>query len=191
MRDYICEYSYSPGGDRLKSCFLVSGCLAAAIGMLAVSETGWILAPYFRWGSLVWILVGALFGARFLTTGYVYSVFRDVLSGQCDLVISELRFGRSKTVCRVDIFDICSMELYDPAAVIDAARREGKRRIGRIKRPRPDRKKYGSARVYNYCADVLPARYCLIRISGGETAYVKFSPDDRLISIIKRLAPVG
>ena len=44
MRDYICEYSYSPRGDRLKSCFLVSGCLAAAIGItpanLSVLKTG-------------------------------------------------------------------------------------------------------------------------------------------------------
>ena len=187
MRDYVCEYSYTPRGDRLKSCVLVSGCIAAAVGMLAVSETGWIPAPYFRWGAAVCILVGALFGARFLATGYVYSVFRDVYSGRVDLVISELRFGKSKSVCRVDLFDIRSMEIYDPVAVIAAARRDGKKRIKRPRRPRPDRKKHGSAKVYNYCADVLPTRYCLVFVSGDENAYVKFNPDEKMTDIIKRL----
>jgi hypothetical protein len=164
--------------------------MAAAIGMLAVAETGWILAPYFRWGALVWILTGALFGARLLATGYVYSVFRDA-GGNADLVITELRFGRSRQVCRVRIYDIREIKIYDPASVTAAARSEGKKRIKRIKRPRPDLKKNGVSKVYNYCVDILPARYCLILISEGEMAYIKFSPDDNLINIIKRLILVG
>lgn len=186
MRDCVCEYSYSPKGDRVKSCVLVSGCIAAAIGMLAVSETGWILAPYFKWGALVWVLVGALFGARLLSTGYVYSIFRDIRGGKADLVISELRFGRSKNVCRIGLYDIREIKIYDPTAVVLAARREGKKRIKKIKRPRPDRKDHRKVKVYNYCVDILPSRYCLMRIAGDECAYIKFSPDDEMLKIIKK-----
>ena len=186
VRDYICEYSHAPRSDRLKSCMLVSGCIAAAVGMLAVAETGWILAPYFRCGAFVWILAGALFGARLLSTGYVYSIFRDIGSGEVDLVINELRFGRSKNVCRVGLFDISKIEIYDPAAVISAARREGKKRIKRIKRPRPRRLGERAFKSYNYCVDVLPAHYCLVWISGSEDACVKFSPDDAILEIIKK-----
>ena len=78
------------------------------------------------------------------------------------------------------------MKVYDPAAENEKARREGKKRIKRIKRPHPDRKNNGRVKVYNYCVDVLPSRYCLILISGGELSCVKFSPDDRMISIIQK-----
>lgn len=181
MKNMICEYSYAPKGDRVKSLLLVSGCMAAAIGMLAVSETGGILAPYFKMGCAAWVLLALLFAARLLSTGYVYSVLRDANGGAADLVVTEVRLGKSKQVCRVSLFDIKEMKIYDPAAEKERARREGKKRIKRIKRPRPNRK---GARAYNYCVDVLPARYCLIFVAEG--AYVKFSPDDRLIGIIKR-----
>ena len=183
MADYICEYTYAPKSDKFKSCLLVSGCAAGAFGMLAVSEGGWILAPYFKAGAAVWLLLGMLFAARFLATGYVYSIFRDVYSGKSDLVISELRFGRSKTVCRVSLFDIKELRIYDPAAQAESARLEGKKRPKRCKRPRPDRKKHGGVRAYNYCVDVLPVRYSLLLVSGNETAYLRFSPD-RVISDI-------
>ena len=180
MKNMICEYSYSPERDRVKSLILVSGCLAAAIGMLAVSETGGILSVFFRAGAAVWVLLALLFAARLLATGYVYSILRDPDSGEADLLITELRFGKPRQVCRVSLFDIKEMKIYDPAAEKEKARREGKKRIKRIKRPRPDKR----ARAYNYCTDVLPTKYCLIYVSEG--AYVKFSPDERMRGIIEK-----
>ena len=152
--------------------------------MLAVSGTGWILAPYFKAGAAVWFMAGVLYAVRLLATGYAYSIFRDADSGVADLVIAELRFGKSKTVCRVSLFDVKEMRVYDPVADVYRARSEGKRRIKRSKRPRPDRKAYPSAKGYNYCVDVFPAKYCLIRISGDETEYVKFMPDRVIINAI-------
>ena len=180
MKNMIREYLCVPPYDKVKSLLLVSGCLAAAIGMLAVSETGGILAPFFKVGCAAWVLVAFLFAARFLATWYVYSILRDPNGGEADLLITELRFGKSRQVCRVSLFDIKEMKIYDPAAEKEKARREGKKRIKRIKRPRPDKR----ARAYNYCTDVLPTKYCLIYVSEG--AYVKFSPDERMRGIIEK-----
>ena len=176
MKNYFYEYSYVPRCDKIKSGILVSGCIAAAIGMLAVSETGWILAPLFIAGAAAWALLGILFALRLLGTGYVYSIFRNSISGELDLMISEVRLGKSKTVSRISLFDIKSILVYDASE---------KSRKSRQKRPRPDRKRFGSLPVYNYCVDVFPQRYCLLMIGGGEVAYIKFSPDAKMIDIIK------
>ena len=179
MRDYVPEYTCVPKQDKIKSGMLVSGCIAAAIGMLAVSETGGILAPYFKWGALVWVLIGALFALRLLSVGYVYAIFRNASSGELDLVINEIRFGNSKTVCRVSLFDIKEAIDYD------SSRKEfrGKRKK-RQRRVRPNRKKYGKGRYYNYCVDIIPSKYCLLHISGNDGAYIKFSPDETMTEII-------
>ena len=182
MRDYVSEYTCVPKQDKIRSGILVSGCVAAAIGMLAVSEVEFFLSPYFRWGAIVWVLVGALFAFRLLSTGYVYSVFRNVNSGKLDLVINEIRFGSSRTVCRVSLFDIKEVLEYDSCRKEPRGKRKKEKRQRRV---RPNRKKYGKGRCYNYCVDILPSNYCLIRISGEETAYIKFSPDEIMTRIIK------
>ncbi len=171
MRDYVCEYTYSPVCNKFKTGVLVGGCLAAALGMVAVSGTGGILAPYFKSGAAVWALAGVLFTLRLLGTTYVYSIFRDASRGEIDLVISEVRFGKSKGVCRVSLFDIEEIFEYNSSK--------------KDKHPRPNRKKRSMGRLYNYCADVLPSRYCLLRISGNEASYIKFSPDETMLNIIK------
>ena len=178
IREYICVPPY----NKVKNLLLVSGCLAAAVGMLAVAETGELRAPWFRAVSAVWVLAAFLFASRLLATGYVYSILRDPNSGKAELLITELRFGKSRNVCRVSLFDIKEMKIYDPVFEREMARREGKKRIKRIKRPRPDKK----ARVYNYCVDILPARYCLIFVAEG--AYVKFSPDERMMGVMHNCA---
>lgn len=176
MRDYFYEYSYSPKCDKAKSGILVSGCFAAAIGMLAVSETGWILAPIFKLGSTAWALLGILFACRLLGTGYVYSIFRNSISGELELLVSERHLGKSKIVCRISLFDVKDMLVYD------ASEKDHKKRT---KRPRPDRKRYGRIPTYNYCVDVFPQKYCLLLVSSLETSYIKFSPDERMLDIIK------
>ena len=176
MKDYVCEYTYVPVCDKIKSGVLVSGCVAAAIGMLGVSEIDFFLSPYFKAGAVAWVLVGVLFAVRLLTTGYAYSIFRDETSGARDLVISEIRFGVSKAVCRVSLFDIKEMLEYDSTSRVPSKRHK------KGKRPQRPRAK---GRCYNYCVDVLPQSYCLIHISGAEDAYVKFSPDGRMTEIIK------
>ena len=182
MRNYTCEYTCVPVQDRIKSGVLVSGCVAAAIGMLGVSEVDFFLSSYFKAGAIIWVLVGALFALRLLSTGYVYSIFRDTYSGEIDLVINEIRFGNSKTVCRVSLFDIKEMLEYDSCSKEPRGKRGKKKRQRRV---RPDRKKYGIGKCYNYCVDILPSKYCLIRISGAENAYIKFSPDGRMTEIVK------
>ena len=176
IREYLCV----PTRDKVKSLLLVSGCLAAAIGMLAVSETGGILAVFFRTGAAVWVLVALLFAARFLATWYTYSILRDPNSGEADLLITEFRLGKTRNVCRVSLFDIKSIKVYDPAAEIEKARLEGKKRIKRIKRPKPDK----GVKTYDYCTDILPAKYCLIFVAEG--AFIKFSPDERMIGMIEK-----
>lgn len=184
MKNFICEHSYSPKCDKVKSGVLVSGCIAAAIGMLAVSEIGGILAPYFKAGASVWLVLGALFAVRLLGTGYIYSILRDPDSSEIDLAINELHLGKSKTVCRVSLFDVKELLVYDPFSK-DLPAHKSKCRAGRRSRPRPNRKKYGDAKLYNYCVDVFPTKYCLIRISEGRGAYVRFMPDDFIVEVIK------
>ena len=176
MRDYVPEYTCVPKQDKLKSGILVSGCVAAAIGMLAVSEVEFFLSPYFKAGAAVWVLIGALFALRLLSTGYVYSIFRDVNGGKFDLVINEIRVGRSKTVCRVSLFDIKEILDYDSA-------RKGPR--GKRRKEKRQKRPHAKGKTYNYCVDILPSNYCLLRISGAENAYIKFSPDETMLEIIK------
>ena len=177
MRNYICEYTCVPKQDRIKSGMLVSGCIIAAIGMLAVSEVEFFLSPYFKLGAVAWVLVGALFALRLLSTGYVYSIFRDEESGSLDLVINELRFGSSRVVCRVSLFDIKELFEYDSCRKETRGKRKKQRRQ---KRPR------AKGKCYNYCADILPSEYCLLRTSGTEEACIKFSPDKYMLEIIDR-----
>ena len=171
MRDYVCEYTYAPACDKLKTGVLVGGCLAAALGMVLVSGTGGVLAPYFKSGAAVWALAGVLFAIRLLGTGYVYSIFRDTYSGEVDLVVNELRFGRSKNVYRISLYDIEEIFEYNHSE--------------KKKKPRFKRLKRGTGRLYNYCADILPPQYCILYVSGSEGAYIKFSPDETMINIIK------
>ena len=178
MKDYVCEYTYVPECDKIKSGVLVSGCIAAAMGMLGVSEIDFFLSPYFKAGAAVWVLVGALFAVRLLTTGYAYSIFRDETSGARDLVINEIRFGSSKTVCRVSLFDIREFSEYDASQRVPSKRgKKGKR----PKRPR------AKGRCYNYCVDVIPARFCIVRIAGSRAECIKFSPDEIMINYIKSM----
>ena len=174
MRNYICEYTCLPKQDRIKSGMLVSGCVVAAIGMLAVSEVEFFLSPYFKLGAVIWVVAGALFALRLLSTGYVYSIFRDEESGARDLVINELRFGSSRVVCRISLFDIKEVLEYD------ASRKETR---GKRKKPKRQKRPRGKGRCYNYCTDILPSKYCLVRT---EEAYIKFSPDEYMIEIIDR-----
>ena len=171
MRDYICEYTYMPKCNKFKTGVLVGGCIATAVGMVLVSGAGGVLAPYFKSGATVWALAGVLFALRFFGTGYVYSIFRDANGGEIDLAISELRFGRSKNVCRISLYDIEEIFEYNHSE--------------KKKKARQKRKKMGTGRLYNYCADILPPQYCIIRISGSEGAYIKFSPDETMLNIIK------
>lgn len=181
MRDYVCEYTCVPTCDRVKSGVLVSGCVAAAIGMLAVSEVGGVLSPYFKAGATAWVLVGTLFALRLLSTGYVYAIFRDAYSSKLDLVISEIKLGKSKAVCRISLYDIKEILEYDSSRKVQRGKRN---KFKRQKRVRPDRKN-GEGKYYNYCQDILPTKYCILRVSGSETAYIKFSPDETMLSIIK------
>lgn len=167
MRDYVCEYTYSPKGNKFKTGVLVGGCFATALAMVAVSGMGGMLAPYFKSGAAIWALAGVLFALRLLGTTYVYSIFRDATRGDIDLVISEVRFGRSRSVCRISLFDI--EEIF----------------FEKSKRSRFKRKKRGTGRLYNYCADVFPSKYCILRISGNERSYIKFSPDETISDILR------
>ncbi len=176
MRDYVPEYTCVPKQDKIRSGILVSGCIVAAIGMLAVSETGGMLATYFKTGAAVWLLAGILFALRLLSTGYVYSIFREINSGGLDLVINELRFGVSKTVCRISLFDIKEIIEYDSMKRIPSGKRKKGKRQKRVR---------AKGRCYNYCVDILPSKYCLLHISGAEDAYIKFSPDEVMLNIIK------
>lgn len=184
MRDYVCEYTCLPECDKVKSGMLVSGCVAAAIGMLAVSEFGGMLAPYFKIGATVFVLVGILFAARLLATGYVYAIFKDAQSGQLDLVINEKRLGKSKIVCRISLYDIKEILEYDSSKKVPRGKRK---KLKRQRRVRPCRKKNGTGRCYNYCQDILPSKYCVLRVSGGESAYIKFSPDETMLRLIKTI----
>ena len=152
--------------------------------MLAVSETGGILASYFKAGAAAWVLVGLLFAVRLFSAGYVYAIFRDVYSGKMDLVINEHRFGRSRIVCRVSLYDIKEIVEYDSSRKMPRGKRQ---KLKKQKRVSPDRKKNGERRYYNYCTDVLPSKYCILRVSGSESAYIKFSPDETMINVIKNV----
>ena len=183
MRDGVCEYACTPKSNKVRSCFFVSGCIAAAFGMLAVSHFSSILSPYFKAFATVWLIVAALAAKRYLTTGYSYLIFRRNGGNDADLVIYELRFGEAKTVCRVSLFDVKELAVYDPVAELIEARRKGIKRPKRPRRPRP-RRESGASRAYDYCVDILPAKYCLILVSEG--AYVKFSPDGEMLALMKR-----
>ena len=184
MKEYYCRYSCTPSCDMKKSCMAVSGCFIGAISMFAASGIGGRLAHCFVGAAIVWLYAGFLIGERVLTRGYVYSIVRDPYTEKDDLVIHRLHLGRSSAVCRIALESIRELSEYDPIREKKKAALAGKRRMKKIKRPRPDLKTHRSAQVYDYCADIIPARYCLIRTE--TEGYIRFTPDDTMIEIIKQ-----
>ena len=175
------EYTCIGRADVKKATTLV--CLSVAscvlLGIASVEDT--VFQMYFRCASWIFLILGILLAARFIGTRYSYSVVLYP-SGDGDLVITELRgfFGREnvvkarKTVCRVRISDVRE-------TVTVKNDKDGKKRM------RSQRKdaRLEKAATYNYCADVFPESFAVIKISDLDgVSYVKFSPDEELLKLI-------
>lgn len=176
------EYTCIGRANVKKAATLI--CLSIVTGvLLGVASVGdSVFTPYFKGASWLFLLLGIVIAVRFVGTRYSYSVILYP-SGEGDLVISELRgyFGKEntvkvrKTVCRISVLDI-----RETAAVKND--KEGKKRIKALKK---EARREGAA-IYNYCADVFPEAYTVIKVSDRDcTSYIKFSPDEKLLSLLE------
>lgn len=176
------EYTCVGRADAKKAmtivCLSVASCVL--LGIASVEDT--VFAPYFKGASSVFLFLGILLAVRFVGTRYSYSIILYP-SGEGDLVMNELRgyFGKEttvkvrRTVCRVSVADIRETEAFKND-------KNGKKRRRKLRK-----EAWGErAAVYNYCADVFPESYAVIKISDRDgTSYVKFSPDEKLLSLLE------
>lgn len=178
------EYSYSPKADLKKSVILISMCLVtfALFGASSVDKD-LVFAPIMGAVSSVFLFLAVAFAVRLLGTRYAYRVVIDS-RGEGDLVIYELRgyFGkysntkRTKTVCRVSLYDIREVISLEKSKKGKKELRATKKRIRKEK-----------AALYNYCTDIFLTKYTILRIADGDEAfYVRFSPDEKMLAFINR-----
>lgn len=128
--------------------------------------------PY-RWAmqlaSIAMLAVALMLLGRFVFKRYQYLVtVNDV--GKYDLVINEITKRSTITVCRIALSGIETTHIVsssDKSAKDDVR----KRRAGR--------------KVFNYCVDMSPAKYCaLFAEECGEKLLIKISYDKTLLELL-------
>lgn len=176
------EYTCIGRADVKKSMTLVCLSIVSCVILGVASVGDSIFTPYFKGALSIFLFFGILIAVRFVGTRYSYSVVLYP-SGDGDLVITELRgyFGKKntvkvrKTVCRVSLSDICETDALN-------SDKDGKKRMKALKKEARREK----AEIYNYCADVFPSSFTVIKISDGDgVSYVKLSPDAELMAFLK------
>lgn len=124
----------------------------------------------FRW-VLQLLALGFLTAAIFLTTRYVTKVYiyrvEDDGEGERDLTVTETKVGgRGRiTVCRVALSHICRREL--------------------LERSDPADWKRGTKKIFDYRADLCPAKsILLVVVEGGEELTLLLSYNEELYALL-------
>ena len=160
-------YQFSPRVNKMPAYGLVFILLFTGIFLFVPIPVGDDILLWLRTGG-VWAFACAfMISDRYLLTSYTYIIEKSA-DGGCDLVVSELHFKRIRTVCRVSVFSVAQV-----------ARNEKGKKF----------KIHRGMRKFNYRAELFDENYYILRIDeDGGSAFIKFSPDDKLISLICELS---
>ena len=159
-------YEFSPSPNKTPAYALVFICLFAGIFLFMPLSLGDSVMLWLR-ALGIWAFAGAFIVTdRYLLTSYTY-IIEENENGGADFVVSELHFKKRRTVCRISVSDIAELSQNDK-----------KHKFAYPKK----------ARKYNYTAELLPDKYTVLRVEdNGNTAYIRFSPDEKMLFLIGKL----
>ena len=110
-------------------------------------------------------LAGFVIIDRFAFTSFSYSIeANDSVPGGLDFVVTSVRYGRIRTVCRVSASDLTDIFKYDKKAKAEKG-----------------------IRKYNYCPDLARNNMYVLTVDDGSLAEIRFSPDEETVNIIKNI----
>ena len=156
-------YEYSPKPDRRLAYAAVFICLFLGIFLFAPLSFADSVLLWLRAGG-IWAFAAAfMISDRYLLISYTYLI-EENSNGAPDFVVSELHFKKRRTVCRISLSEIESIEFIKKGKPANLPNR---------------------ARAFNSRSEFLTSDCYLLR---GETAdgkfFIKFSPDVKMANII-------
>ena len=159
-------YEFSPSPNKTPAYTLVFLCLFAGIFLFMPLSLGESVMLWLR-AIGIWAFACAFIVAdRYLLTSYTY-ILEENENGGADFVVSELHFKKRRTVCRISVLDIAEISQND--------------KKNKFVFPK-------NVRKYNYSSELLGNKYTVLRVEDeGSSAFIKFSPDEKMIFLIRKL----
>ncbi|MBQ8387857.1 MAG: hypothetical protein IJX46_02915 [Clostridia bacterium] len=164
-------YVYEPKPDRRGAHSLIILCLSAALMLLWPTDIdSFWRSVCIACGALA-LFCAFLLACRYLLTSYVYRVEERDGFGY-DLTVEQIFVKRRRTLCRIAIEDIESLEAV-----------EGKRKKNKRKKSAP------KCVTYKYFSELFCRRYLIMELP-EEDARVRviITPDEKLTGILRELS---
>jgi len=166
------EYYYMPSRD-IKKCSLVP-LIAFILGFFLMYLSNVLSYAYiYQMVGFLAIAIAIFLTTRYIVRKYAYST-QKIGEGDYDFVVNEVSGNRSKVVCRINMDEITDFVYSENGKVPTAyAGKNGKDIL-----------------TFDYCQDIMPhpAYYLYALLREGKVC-VKFSPDDKMVSILESLCP--
>lgn len=146
------------------------------LGLSGTSFLYGIVGEWLPWlgraTAFLWATLAAMVAERYLFRRYVYTICEG--GNGMDLLITEVRMKRSSVTCRIGL------------ETVTAVFREGK------KSRKVARKRRKGLRCFSYC-DALFCRNALSLhyAENGEEVVIRFSPDDAMEGLLRKLSGVN
>ena len=158
-------HSYTPKQNRRAAFFISAVCFFASFALFVPYPfEDWLLV-FLRGIGTGAFLAGFVIIDRFAFTSFSYSIeANDSVPGGLDFVVTSVRYGRIRTVCRVSASDLTDIFKYDKKAKAEKG-----------------------IRKYNYCPDLARNNMYVLTVDDGSLAEIRFSPDEETVNIIKNI----
>ena len=158
-------YRYTPKPNRLPAVLLAAVCFLAAFALFVPYAAEDAVLIFLRGVGTGIFLIGFVLLDRYAFTTFSYSLeANDSVPGRMDFVVSSVRYGRIRTVCRVSVSDVTDIVKYDKK-----------------------RKSAAGVKKYNYCPDRVGNNRYVLSLDDDGPAEIRFSPDEKTVNIIKNI----
>ncbi len=166
MYDFIPSKSNNTA-EYTSAALLIISLIAMFLSKLPNLPYPWIM----QLSALTMLAAALMLLGRFVFKRYQYSV--TSCEGEdrgCDLLVTEVTRRTRVTVCRISLSGI------ERAVITYGSDKSAKKDI---------RKSSSGRKVFNYCADMRPAKYlCVFAEECGEPLLIKLSYDEALLEIL-------
>lgn len=164
MYDFIPPKS-NKTADYTSAALLIISLIAMFLSRLPNLPYPWIM----QLSALTMLAVALMLLGRFVFKRYQYSVTSGEDRGG-DLLVTEVTRRTRVTVCRISLSGI------ERVLIAYGSGKSAKKDI---------RKSSSGRKVFNYCADIRPAKYiCVFAEECGEPLLIKLSYDEALLEIL-------
>ena len=164
-------YVYEPKPDRCGAHSLIILCLSAAFMLLWPTDIDSFWRSVCIAGGALALFCAFLLACRYLLTSYVYRIEERDGFGY-DLTVEQIFVKRRRTLCRIAVEDIESLEAVDG------------------KRKKKDKSKKSAQRcvTYKYFSELFCRRYLIMELpEEDERVRVIITPDEKLTGILREL----